>query len=217
MYRKELILRPGIGPAVERPMILFDLGNILVHLHDVDVFWQGQAAPAGSVPYAQRWAVSPAVRALETGQISDFAEFYWQAKSEMEFSMSLAEFKPAFTRIIGDVFDETHAMLKALYSRFPLMLLSNTSEIHWQYCRDQQKLGGYFDQVFLSYQLGSMKPDPSIYRQMLHLIDNIPENIYYFDDRKDNVDMAIKFGINAQLSWGGPIIIRQLHQLGFIE
>jgi putative hydrolase of the HAD superfamily len=212
-----LLLKAGCGPAIDRPVILFDLGNILVHLHSVDIFWEGRAPESGSLPFSQRWSLSQTVHALETGRISDFSTFYAQSRAEMGFTMDLATFRPAFVHLIGEVFQETHAMLQTLYGRFPLMLLSNTSAIHWAYCRDEQGLGGYFSQVFLSYELGFMKPDPRIYEHTLAQIGTPPEHVYYFDDRPDNIQTARRFGINAYLAWGGGPLIRQLRQLDFLQ
>jgi FMN phosphatase YigB (HAD superfamily) len=211
------VFKAGIGPAVASPVIWFDLGNILVHLHTVDAFWEGQTPEPGTLPFAERWSQSFAVHELEKGRLADFTEFYHLVRSEMGFSMPLARFEPAFIHIIGEVFAETHGVLEALYGHFPLMLMSNTSAAHWHFCRDVQGLGRYFDQTFLSYELGCMKPDPQIFELALARIDQVPENIYYFDDRPDNVETALKFGINAHLSWGGGPLIKQLQELSFLQ
>ncbi|MDD2457995.1 MAG: HAD-IA family hydrolase [Eubacteriales bacterium] len=211
------ILQPGPGPAVDHPIVLFDLGNILVHLHNVDRFWPGQMPGPGTLPYAERWGQSQAVRRLETGLISDLTEFYHQVREEMGITIDLDDFHDEYIRIIGEPFDLTRPILQTLHSQFSLQLLSNTSSFHWDHCGQTLGLGRFFDQVYVSYELGFMKPDPEAFRRAFAMINQDPETIYYFDDRPENVESAAKFGVNAFLSWGGERLLSQLRQLRFIQ
>lgn len=211
-----LNLVAGPGPAIDRPIVLFDLGNILVHLHSVDRFWPGLKPEPGTLAFSERWKISKAVHRLETGKITDFDDFYREAKAEMGFTAGIEEFRLGYLEIIGQPFDETLPILNTLYSRFSLQLLSNTSDVHWQHCAKTLGLGHFFNRVFVSYELGVMKPDPEIYRLILDEIDRDPETIYFFDDRPENVETALKFGINAHLSWGGAQLLRQLREFKFI-
>lgn len=211
------ILQPGPGPAVDHPVVLFDLGNILVHLHNVDRFWPGLDPEPGTLPFAERWGQSQAVHRLETGQISSLAEFYHQAREEMGVTIDFASFHTEYIKIIGEPFALTRPILETLYSRFSLQLLSNTSSFHWEHCGQTLGLGRFFDQVFVSYELGCMKPDPEAFRRTLQGVGQDPQTIYYFDDRPENVESAAKFGVNAHLSWGGERLLGQLKQLRFIQ
>ncbi len=211
-----LTFKPGPGPAVNQPIVLFDLGNILVHLRNVDQFWPGLKPEPGTLPFAERWKNSAAMQALETGRLDDFGDFYRQAKQEMGFPIGIEEFRQGYLDIIGEPFAETIPVLQALSGHFSLQLLSNTSGIHWRHCRETLGLGPFFDRVFVSYELGVMKPDPLIFQLALQETDQEPETIYYFDDRPENIKTALKFGINAHLSWGGAQLIRQLRELKFL-
>lgn len=210
-------IKAGAGPAVDRPVILFDLGNILVHLRSVDRFWPDQIPEPGTLPYSERWKYSKAMHRFETGQIQSFEAFYVEAQNELGFPVDLATFAKGYLETIGDLFDETRPILDALYGRFSLQLLSNTSDVHWQHCSKTLGLGRYFDRVLVSYEMGCMKPDPRIFRLAIDEIDRDPENIYYFDDRPENIETALKFGINAHLSWGGNVLLQQLKDLQFIQ
>lgn len=211
-----LKLTAGPGPAVDHPIVLFDLGNILVHLHSVDRFWPGLTPEPGTLTFSERWKISPAVHKLETGRIHDFEDFYREAKAEMGFTAGIEEFRLGYLQIIGQPFAETLPILEALYSRFSLQLLSNTSDVHWQHCASTHGLGPFFSRVFVSYELGVMKPDPQAFQLVIDEIEQDPETIYFFDDRPENVETALKFGINAHLSWGGTQLLRQLRELKFI-
>ena len=54
-----------------------------------------------------------------------------------------------------------------------------------------------FDEMFLSFKLGMLKPNDDIYQYVINKLNTKPENIYFFDDNKENVDGAIRNGINA--------------------
>ena len=51
--------------------------------------------------------------------------------------------------------------------------------------------------MFLSYKIGMLKPNDNIYQYVIKSLETLPENIYFFDDNKENVEGAIKNKINA--------------------
>lgn len=200
----------------QAPVLLFDLGNILVRLNGVECLWPGVTPAASEQPFSERWAVSKSVADYETGRIRSLSEFYTAARQEMGFTVSEAEFETAFVSIIGELYSETIPLLRALRGHYPLMMLSNTNEAHWRRCGEDYGLAEYFDQIYLSCDLGVMKPDEAIYQQVLASIGYLPQNIWYFDDRKENIDAALKLGINGFVSNGGMQIINDLKRLNFI-
>ena len=176
--------------------MLFDLGNILVRLNSVDLLWQENSNVVESDICQQRWSDCMAVYELETGKINDFYLFYEKAVQQMGLNnIDYKKFNKYFIEIIGDVFEETHHILSILKNKYRLMILSNTSEKHWLYCRDELKLGQYFEKAYLSYEMGYMKPDIKIYKSMLTDINVNPQNIYYIDDKEENIKAAKELGI----------------------
>lgn len=55
----------------------------------------------------------------------------------------------------------------------------------------------FFDQVTLSYEVRSVKPEPVIYEHCLEGLDTKPERTLFFDDRIENVQGAELLGIRA--------------------
>ena len=205
-------VRPEGKPAI----LMFDLGGILVRLNPITGIWANQTPDPGSPDFEERWSASRAVYDFETGRIADVAAFQKRARQELGFTVSDDVFFRIFAEAVGDLFEETLPLLSALRAYYPLALLSNTSPDHWIHCRDRQGLGGCFDEVFVSYELGVMKPDPRIFQQVLSRLQDNPENIWFFDDRQENVDAARKMGINGVLSFGGETLIDDLRNLGFL-
>ena len=54
-----------------------------------------------------------------------------------------------------------------------------------------------FDQVTLSYEVRSVKPEPVIYEHCLEGLDTPPERTLFFDDRMENIQGAELLGIRA--------------------
>ena len=198
-------------------LILFDLGNILVRLNSVDQFWFGSNPVLPHEVCQQKWIQCQAVRDLETGRITDFEKFYRQALQELELELNFTDFEKIFISLIGEKFEQTDLLLSELSIHYRLMILSDTSEPHWQYCQNELGLGNYIEKAFLSYEIGFMKPDKRVYEAVLSSIDVIPQNIYYFDDKPENVFAGKKSGMNAYLSWGGETLIDQLKRIGFLD
>jgi HAD superfamily hydrolase (TIGR01509 family) len=195
-------------------IIVFDLGNILVKLRGVELFWpEFQHDPV----YCQNlWNSSKYVYELETGKINDLREFYNLISQELKINLDFYDFKQVFLHIIGEPFAGTERMLADLARKHRLMILSNTSQVHWQHCEKMLNLNKYIEKAWLSCDLGFMKPDNRIYEAFLQKIGTDPHNIFYFDDKEENVIAARAFGINAYKSWGGETLTEDLLAANFI-
>ena len=84
-------------------------------------------------------------------------------------------------------------------SGYDLGILSNTCEAHWQFVTDGKYdvLELFRGPVVLSYEVRSMKPDPAIYRAAIDAVDCEPAEIFFTDDRPENVEAAREAGMDA--------------------
>ena len=55
----------------------------------------------------------------------------------------------------------------------------------------------HIEDRLLSYELGCLKPEPSIYRIAIDRAGVLPEEIFFADDRPENVEAARQAGIVA--------------------
>ena len=62
-----------------------------------------------------------------------------------------------------------------------------------------------------------MKPDDKIYQTVINEIDSDPKNIYFFDDKKINVDKGSLMGINSYQVTGGKPLIERLKALELLK
>lgn len=135
---------------------------------------------------------------LENGEI-DEAEFYATFCKQL----SVAPERAAFDLAAADMFepiDASVALLGLLYAAgHRLGVLSNTNSIHWRHVMSGRFpfLGELFEHYVTSFEAGSMKPDPVIYRQALARVTLPAGQVFFVDDRAENVAGALAEGMDA--------------------
>jgi FMN phosphatase YigB (HAD superfamily) len=105
-----------------------------------------------------------------------------------------------FVAIWNSIFGSNPPMEKTilgLKERFPLFLLSNTSEIHLTYLNRNYELLGHFVDGVYSFQAKSAKPDKKIFEIAIKQFGLKPENTAYIDDLPINVHSASNLGFQA--------------------
>ena len=60
-----------------------------------------------------------------------------------------------------------------------------------------------------SFSLGATKPDVRFYRRGLLVAGGAASEVRFFDDRTENVAMALRLGIEAEMCLEGPAELRQ--------
>jgi putative hydrolase of the HAD superfamily len=64
--------------------------------------------------------------------------------------------------------------------------------------------GRYFEQVFISAELGLLKPDPEIYRHVARELGIEPAEMVFIDNKKVNVEGAESIGVTGHHFTGVP-------------
>jgi putative hydrolase of the HAD superfamily len=88
-------------------------------------------------------------------------------------------------------------ILKELKPRYRLGLLSNTNKLHFEYAKRTFGMLEMFDDLYLSYEMGMIKPDLEIFRMVIKKSGRKGDEILFIDDIETNVVAAGKAGINA--------------------
>jgi putative hydrolase of the HAD superfamily len=132
----------------------------------------------------------------ECGELSTedvFKIFKSHGKREFELS-DLAEAG-------GSIFTEKlemQAVLKEIKNRgHRLALLSNTCPIHIDWIAKHFQVLEFFDDLFYSFELKSMKPDKDIYLKAIKALGVEASDCFFTDDLQDNVKAAKELGMNA--------------------
>lgn len=175
---------------------MFDLGGVLADYVGGARMRQWMRNPVEQDEFNRRWLFSPAVRALESGQI-EFPEFATQIAGELDLAVDHDTFLQEFPRFVTGYFPGAEALLRSLSGRYKLAMLSNTNAPQWaELCRISS-IDGLVDRVFLSFRIGLLKPDPEVFRHVVKELGCAPQEIVFFDDNAYNVQGAAQCGIRA--------------------
>ena len=182
--------------------IVFDVGGVLVELTGGARLIELTANRyQNEAELHEAWICSPAVQLFERGQCNADA-FAAAIVSELALPISKQQFIQEFTSWANGLLPGAKDLLEQLKQSYPIACLSNTNVIHWPHQKDSEYLNRIFDQMFLSYEMGMVKPHTEIYHAMIEHLDVAPENILFLDDNQINVDAARTAGLHAELARG---------------
>ena len=84
-----------------------------------------------------------------------------------------------------------------LAKRYELYVASNASASLLTELLHQDGFDGIFKQVFVSSEMGVVKPRPEFYAKLLATVDVPAAEILFVDDRKPNADAAVSAGMQG--------------------
>ena len=185
--------------------IIFDLGDVILNI-DVPVASKSFAELSGreQAEILELFSKNALFRQFETGEL-DEAGFRNYVRKILEFSdLSDEAIDTAWNSLLLDLPPERVELLQNLSKNYRLFLLSNTSSIHitqvnkiLEASTGVKKLDDLFETVFLSYEMGLMKPDPRIYQKVLEQAGLKAEETLFLDDSRDNIEAASLLGIDT--------------------
>jgi putative hydrolase of the HAD superfamily len=202
-------LRSSASPPV-RALIL-DLGNVLI-FHDNAQLFHEMAAATGRTPDEVQYLIFAAEPHIDT--VDGPPEIvYDRLAPAVGFPGTFDE----FAAIWNGIFTPHEAMvplIAVLRGRVRLVVLSNTNPLHLSHIRSILPLLDQFDAVLASYELGAMKPDPSVYRLALEAAGVEAREAAFFDDHPRHVAGAKAAGIRGFLFTDAAGFVRDLETLG---
>ena len=184
--------------------IIFDLGNVLVKLNPEGCIGAFKAIGMGELvdtnPQSEGMKL---MSKLGVGMITT-EEFCEAARKLTGTYVTNEEIIDAANKMLVEIPDEKkERLLQLKKAGYRLFLLSNTIDIHWDYCVDHlfpyQKYGveDYFEQCFLSQRMHLAKPNARIYEEVIRQANIHPDETLFIDDLKENCEAAEKLGIHT--------------------
>ena len=173
--------------------IVFDLGNVLVRLDEARFF--NAMASLGLAEYLDE-RLHPESRQLMhklgLGLVStgDFCNEVRRLSGMDIADRQIVDATNTMLVEIPEVKKEALLKLKAQGKR--LFLLSNTLDIHWDYCVERlfpykgYRVEDYFESVFLSQRMHMEKPDPKIFKEVVRQTGIGPDDTLFIDDLEAN-------------------------------
>ncbi len=172
--------------------VYFDLGNVLVHFdHDIAVQNVARLAGREAAVVKQALFTSGLQDRLETGLITS-EQFVESVLRTLACNLDRTHMLDAISAIFHPN-DSIRVILQQLKAAgIPMAVLSNTCEPHWLWLLRQNwpVIQGWFDFYVLSFEAKSMKPDAGIYQVSEQRSGREPHQLFFTDDRADNVAAA---------------------------
>jgi len=197
--------------------IVFDLGRVLV---DFDYSISSRRiAEQSNIPHQKVRDLidhSPLLFDYETGTVST-RDFYQAVRKHTGFDDSLENFSLLFADIFTPIPDMVALHRRIRHAGFPTFILSNTNEIAVRHIRGNFPFFAEFDGHVLSYEHGSMKPDPHLYQVTEQLTGRTGSQLLFLDDRTENVDAARQRGWHAIHHTSHETTVAHLKTLNVIE
>jgi HAD superfamily hydrolase (TIGR01549 family) len=173
---------------------LFDIGNVLLRF-DFNLALQKLAADCDSAAEAILDMIEPVKATYESGGISR-AQFQARVRGILKYTGT----DQAFISAWEDIFTENIPMIElveSLRGRYPLFLLSNTSDIHRDYIFRRYPVFQAFDAGVYSYEVAASKPDRAIYEIAVQQLGIVPAQTFFIDDLLSNIQTALELGFRA--------------------
>lgn len=178
--------------------LIFDLGKVLVDFSIERACMQVAAVAGTTESHVKSFLFDDGLEnRFECGEF-DIAELGRLFELGLNRKVSLQDLEFACANIFSPMLDSI-ALIKELraQSNLPMVLLSNTNHVHWDFiCREYQ-IDSYFDHHILSFRERVMKPNHKIYRSAIDATGYAPEECFFTDDIYANVIGAKECGIDA--------------------
>lgn len=180
-------------------VVYFDLGKVIV---DFDHLRAAQELlKVTPLSLSEAMAVlsdGELVSEYETGRLSS-EEHYRKVCRRLQMEVSIEKFRELWGSMFLPEPLLSESFLQDLKKRYRLMLLSNTNEIHFDFVIQHYPILRMIGERLLSYQAGCMKPEARIFELAVEKAGVAPENIFFTDDRPENIEAAQRAGIQALL------------------
>jgi epoxide hydrolase-like predicted phosphatase len=185
--------------------IIFDLGDVILNI-DVPLASQSFAELTGKEKHEvmEIFKENDLFRKFETGHLDEpgFRNLVRELLSSPDWTDDKID--TAWNSLLLDLPPARVALLQQLAKKYRLFLLSNTSSIHitqvnkiLEAATGIKKLDDLFEKVFLSYEMGLMKPDPQIYLDVMRQAGIVADETLFLDDNLDNIRGADSVGIQT--------------------
>ncbi|MCW1883493.1 HAD family phosphatase [Luteolibacter flavescens] len=174
---------------------LFDIGKVILDFHFEPSL--AKLLPPGTENGPERLSVLLEKKDdFEGGRIS-LAEYVPWAIERLGSAVSDEDFVHAWRNI----FTPNLAMWRVIESLAAgghrLILFSNTNGIHCPWIFENYEIFRHFPEAVLSYEAGSIKPEPEIYHHAIATYGLKPQETRYIDDLPANIETGRTLGFRS--------------------
>jgi putative hydrolase of the HAD superfamily len=176
-------------------MVVFDLGGVLLQMQGVPAL-RRLADIASEEELWNRWLTCRWVRRFESGTCS--ADSFSQGVvGDWRLPISSTAFLEEFRSWPTGPLPGAESLVRETMARVPVACFSNTNALHWNDHLREWPLVRLFEACFLSFEIGSLKPDRQAFEHLARAIRPSPDRVLFLDDNAANVEGALASGFSA--------------------
>ncbi len=185
--------------------IIFDLGGVVIDLKREKAVEALEAIGfSGANEMLGLYRQQEPFLSLETGHCT-VAEFFDSIRAGIDGEVSDVSIQNALNEFLrGMPVERLQAIRKLRDKGYRLFVLSNTnammfhSWIEEKFTQEGMRVNDYFDGIVTSFQEGTCKPDPELFRTVLRRYRLNPEETLMLDDSEANCNAAESVGMKAR-------------------
>ena len=154
-------------------------------------------------------------REFESGKISE-KEFINKMLSIVDHKID----EKTLCKYYADIFslnEDLISLLPIMKKNYKLFLLSNTDSIHKKYGWEKYDFLKYFDKLILSFEVGAVKPEEKIYREVEKVSGFSSGEHIFIDDITEYVDGAKNVGWDAVQFIGYQQLVYELKERNILK
>ncbi len=176
--------------------ILFDLGDVILYsdVKSRDVEMEKQAG----ISVLLNSDIKPLYLEVSAGKKSVeelFEKILENSESGKDIRKVIEIYKENYKKF-STIDKKMINLIKRLRKNYKVYAFSNTNKIHEQ-VNKKRGLYEYFDDVFLSCNLGNVKPNKGIFHEVLKILNLEADEVLFIDDREKNVKSAVEIGMKT--------------------
>lgn len=174
--------------------VVFDVGRVLIDF-SYDRFFEQLRGWGAQILDVADFSEKVDLVAYEHGEISS-EQFLQRVNALLTEPQPEERLITAWNGLFSPVREmlQLAGTLKKHCGVYGVYLLSNTSDLHWEYLLVAYGLDKICHDRLASYEVGVTKPDPEIFAAACGRFDLQPEITVFIDDLEDNVNGAVKCG-----------------------
>ena len=194
--------------------IVFDLCDTLVRTAGVKALLAlpGTALKHDETSLCQWFSTSPVFAAYEKGQATT-EEFLEALRTGLGTSVSPDQLRCAYQALILCEIEDVPQLLRQLGCKYPLYALSNNNPLLWSSIQCVSPALELFERIFLSQEIGLLKPDPRVFHYLLEQIGCAAVETVLVDDNPACIRRADALGLHTVHFTSAANARRQLDQL----
>jgi len=180
-------------------VIIFDLGNVLVDFnHHIAADRVAKFTDKSPDKIFNIFFDSELTGLFEEGKISP-KEFFLKIKDMLNLELDYDSFLPIWNEIFFLTKENlaVYNLAKQLKNNYKIALLSNINILHFDYLKKKFPVFDAFHNIITSYEVGARKPSPLIYKKTLDILESLPHQVFYTDDRPELAQSAKELGIRG--------------------